>query len=95
MEARKLPEVKRRVETGVVQFGNDWPGIFIRGDNAAAYATYLYTILRAAEKNEPLDNVAKSIYTNYVMGLVTLLRSCNVNPAVEELWANEHANEQK
>lgn len=24
-----------RVETGAVQFGKDWPGLFIRGDNAA------------------------------------------------------------
>lgn len=23
-----------RVETGAVQFGDDWPGYFIRGDNA-------------------------------------------------------------
>jgi uncharacterized protein (TIGR02996 family) len=23
-----------RVETGAVQFGNDWPGLFLRGDNA-------------------------------------------------------------
>lgn len=27
-----------RVETGVVQFGDDWPGIFIRGDNALEYS---------------------------------------------------------
>lgn len=23
-----------RIETGCIQFGDDWPGIFIRGDNA-------------------------------------------------------------
>lgn len=28
------PEEQLRVETGAVQFGNDWPGLFIRGDNA-------------------------------------------------------------
>jgi len=27
-----LPEVKPRVETGPVQFGGDWPGLFVRGD---------------------------------------------------------------
>lgn len=31
---RKLPPVEERVETGAVQFGDDWPGYFIRGDNA-------------------------------------------------------------
>ncbi len=30
-----------RVETGVVQFGNDWPGVFVRGDNALGYALAL------------------------------------------------------
>jgi hypothetical protein len=34
-----------RVETGVVQFGDDWPGVFIRGDNAAYYAMALETEL--------------------------------------------------
>lgn len=29
------PEGIARVETGPVQFGEDWPGVFFRGDNAA------------------------------------------------------------
>jgi hypothetical protein len=28
------PTALDRVETGAVQFGTDWPGLFIRGDNA-------------------------------------------------------------
>lgn len=28
------PEGVSRIETGAVQFGDDWPGLFIRGDNA-------------------------------------------------------------
>lgn len=28
-----FPELPKRIETGPVQFGNDWPGIFIRGDD--------------------------------------------------------------
>jgi hypothetical protein len=27
-----------RVESGAIQFGNDWPGMFLRGDNAFAIA---------------------------------------------------------
>jgi hypothetical protein len=39
---RKLPAAEDgRVETGPVQFGDDWPGIFIRGDNAFGYAMEL------------------------------------------------------
>ena len=33
-EIRALPAVEKRVETGPVQFGDDWPGVFIRGDDA-------------------------------------------------------------
>lgn len=34
-----------RVETGPVQFGDDWPGTFIRGDNAGWYAMAIKMIL--------------------------------------------------
>lgn len=35
---RRIEHEGERIETGVVQFGeNDWPGVFIRGDNAASY----------------------------------------------------------
>lgn len=35
-----------RPETGPMQFGDDWPGTFIRGDNAAFYANSLRAVLR-------------------------------------------------
>lgn len=47
MDADKKPEIRRldyvepRVETGPVQFGDDWPGVFIRGDNAFFYCMAL------------------------------------------------------
>lgn len=34
-----------RVETGAVQFGEDWPGLFIRGDNAFALAINIQALL--------------------------------------------------
>jgi hypothetical protein len=30
-----------RVETGAVQFGDDWPGLFIRGDNARSLSLWV------------------------------------------------------
>ena len=36
-----------RVETGPLQVGDDWPGVFIRGDNALmGYAPALAALLR-------------------------------------------------
>lgn len=31
---QRLREAEPRIETGVIQFGNDWPGVFIRGKHA-------------------------------------------------------------
>ena len=33
-----------RVETGAVQFGDDWPGLFIRGDNALAQMIWIRSL---------------------------------------------------
>jgi hypothetical protein len=30
-----------RVETGAVQFGDDWPGLFVRGDNAKSLSFWI------------------------------------------------------
>lgn len=35
--------METRPETGAMRFAGDWRGVFIRGDNAAAYAMYLRT----------------------------------------------------
>lgn len=42
---RILPGQKERVETGPVRFGDDWTGLFIRGDECATYAFYLNNLL--------------------------------------------------
>ena len=41
-----------RIETGPVQFGDDWPGTFIRGDNAAYYAMLLKDLLELVKDND-------------------------------------------
>jgi hypothetical protein len=47
-EVQKLPAFPEgtRPETGPLQFGDDWPGVFIRGDNALADAQALDAALR-------------------------------------------------
>ena len=48
---RKLKAQTERVETGVVQFGEDWPGVFIRGDTAFLYGGALKKQLQGATLN--------------------------------------------
>lgn len=40
------------MESGTVQFNDDWPGVFIRGDNAAGAAMSLAMVLSEAAKCE-------------------------------------------
>lgn len=38
---------EHRIETGAVRFGDDWPGLFIRGDNAAGLLSAIQAALTA------------------------------------------------
>jgi hypothetical protein len=41
-----------RIETGAIQFNDDWPGLFIRGDDAFALMLELKQLLQALEEQE-------------------------------------------
>lgn len=71
-EIRKFPSEKERVETGPIQFGEDWPGIFIRGDNSFAYILALNAYLNGTE-----DVFTKSC----LRGLRDVLSECIIGPA--------------
>ena len=58
-----------------MEFAQDWPGVFIRGDNAMAYALYLDTILEYIEVDDFEDYIAVA----NVKALSDLLKSCNIN----------------
>ncbi len=42
---------KRRIETGALQFEGDWPGYFIRGDNAAGDAGLIAALVAQGDAN--------------------------------------------
>jgi hypothetical protein len=46
-----LPPDVVRVETGAVQFGDDWPGLFVRGDNAMGLLLSIRTLRETATRN--------------------------------------------
>lgn len=66
-------------------FEDDWPGVFIRGDNAYAYASALQLVLMSS----PLDTLAYS----QVKGLRDLLRSCILPMAdqsvIQKIWRGD------
>lgn len=72
-----------RVETGAVEFvytedsedPNDWPGVFIRGDNALMlYAPALEHILTKVVLDD--NNILDTMHMRACEGLVDLLREC-------------------
>lgn len=64
---RICPEMTR-VDTGPIRFGDDWPGVFIRGDESLNFAHKL----RAFHK---LSSAAQIVV---LADLVELLESCKV-----------------
>ena len=75
---RNFPAEEERVETGVVQFGDDWPGIFIRGDNAFAYGNWAELAMSRLE-----DEGDRYIKVS-ISSLKNLLRSCDVREIRKE-----------
>ena len=66
-----------RLETGVTQAEDDWPGIFIRGDNALALACSLAVVIEASHT----DTITKG----NARRLLKLLRSCDARRDETEL----------
>jgi hypothetical protein len=58
------------VRTGVVQFKADWPGVFIRGDDALSYAAVIRALLRQGLQFEHKDALGE---------LAELLESCRIS----------------
>jgi hypothetical protein len=48
-----------RVETGPVRFGADWPGLFIRGDDALAFQVWLDKAATLIEGHDPESKMAR------------------------------------
>jgi hypothetical protein len=68
---RQLPHSGERMETGPVRFGDDWAGVFIRGDSALVYAMYIEQII------EESPNITDDIILFYTLeGLLDVLKSC-------------------
>jgi hypothetical protein len=67
------PEHGRRMETGPLQFGDDWPGVFLRGDHALPAAFYLSMFLEAHPPKEGDDPITR----HYVESLLKDLISCD------------------
>ena len=62
-----------RVETGPIRIGNDWTGVFIRGDDALPMAMYLRHLL---DNYDPKLNMEDAHALSMLYSHLELLESC-------------------
>ena len=78
-EILHLPAHEPRVESGVVQFGNDWPGVFLRGDNALFTALFVdQAATRLLQIATEQKSDADLILVAQLKGLAWDLHACSV-----------------
>ncbi len=80
MRTINLDEAEPRVETGVTRFGEDWPGVFIRGDNAFYYSELLERILPLIKEQPDSHGLQWSIVEQGLWGLKQMLENSRVRP---------------
>jgi hypothetical protein len=70
-----------RIDSGSIVFGSDWPGLFLRGDDAFNYSIHLQNLLEVLDEDE-----ASVISVHVIRGLLHDLKSVDIrNTKVERL----------
>lgn len=70
---RELPPQTPRVESGPTRFGDDWCGVFLRGDTAAYYAMTLRQVLHP--NGEDVDAMTGALARIQLRGLLRILEA--------------------
>jgi hypothetical protein len=78
---RIMPAQSRRVESGALQFGGDWPGVFFRGDDAGYSAMVLGQFIEIVRQSDAMH----PIMLMQVESVQQRLASCVIGPAKELL----------
>ena len=74
---QKIEYDGERIETGPIRIGDDWTGIFMRGDDALPTAMYLNYILEYVESRmNTEDNLEDLFAINMLKSHIKLLGSC-------------------
>lgn len=61
---------EHRLESGVVQFGDDWPGVFFRGDDAFHYAQQVRHGLEILIAERPTEAILCAMLRNLMAELL-------------------------
>ena len=85
MEKRLLSQQLGRVESGPTKFGDDWCGVFIRGDEAIGFSFQLKKLIEMVLEENPKLIINWPSMSMELHRLQLLLESCDESqPAKEE-----------
>ena len=73
----------QRVETSATRFGDDWPGVFIRGDECHHYLLQLQMVLEIMEQADRTSGLSDVLALNAVRSLIALFKSSNIESGAE------------
>lgn len=73
MDVQKQPDQEHRIETGPLKFGDDWCGVFIRGDNAFGHALDIELVLSEINNGQSVSPIG----VINLERLMNILRSCD------------------
>ena len=62
-----------RVQTGLMQFGDDFPGVFIRGDHAAYYSLVLSDLLAKSRNEKSMASFDPIALATHAEALIDIL----------------------
>ena len=68
---RIFPEQTERVESGPIQFGNDWPGLFLRGDDAFGHSLNILMVWQYLKERYKKENMPLELHLA-MMGLASV-----------------------
>lgn len=79
---QKVPDPGFRVDSGPLQFGDDWPGVFFRGDDAGPKADIFNALARVMRAHGVPEQ-----YARYLDDMASEFSKCVVNPSTDSLSA--------
>lgn len=59
---RNFEQQTERVESGAIRFGDDWPGLFLRGDDAFGHALAINTVWRFLKEKCEKENITAELF---------------------------------
>jgi hypothetical protein len=70
-----------RIETGTACFGSDWPGVFVRGDDAFAYLQALHFVLKKDRSED--EDLMSIVHESALARLARLMETSDARNAHE------------